>query len=118
MRIESLDLDQPVDAQAELDELATRLRAEGWAVEVSGIDEPHLARFLESAEHELVTVLNVVLDEAERLAIDAAILGVLGWARRRRHFRGREGAKPAVVIWIVEEDVRTVELPDPDDDQS
>lgn len=113
MRLESLDIDHPEESQAELEELAEQLREAGWEVEVAGRGEIKWSRLRESLEHEFVDVLNVVLDEGERLAIDAIILGVVHWARKRRFFRGRDGAKPDAAIWVDEDIVQTVPLPDP-----
>jgi hypothetical protein len=115
MRLESLDIDHPAEARAELVVLAEQLRRSGWTVEVAGADEPHWSRLRESAEHALVDVLNVVLDEAERHLIDAVIGVIVTWASQRHFFRGRQRAKPDVAIWIDDEIVRTVPLPETDD---
>jgi hypothetical protein len=115
MRLESLDIDHPDGAHAELDVLADQLRQARWTVEVAAAGEPHWSRLRESAEHALVDVLNVVLDEAERHLIDVVIDVVMAWALNRRFFRGRQRAKPDVVIWIDGEIVRTVPLPEAED---
>jgi hypothetical protein len=112
MRLESLDIDHPEEAHAELDQLARELRSSGWTIEVAGIGEPHWSRLRESAEHALVDVLNIVLDETERHLIDAVIDVVMTWAATRLFFRGRERAKPDVAIWIDGNIVRTVPLPE------
>jgi hypothetical protein len=108
--LESLDIDHPDGAHAELDGLARELRSSGWTVEVADVGEPHWSRLRESAEHAIVDVLNVVLDESERHLIDAVIDVVVAWAATRVFFRGRERAKPDVAIWIDGDIVRTVPL--------
>lgn len=113
MRLESLELDQPHEARDELAELASRLSKEGFSVTIAEPGESVFVRLRESAEHVFVDVLNVVLDEAECHAIDVVISAVTAWATRRVHFRGREGARPVVVVWVVDEDVREFPLPDP-----
>ena len=111
MRLESLDIDHPEEARAELDVLADQLRAGGWNVEVAGPGEPTLSRFRESAEGAFVDVLNLVLDEAERHAVDIVLAAIFAWAVDRMRFRGREGARPVVVIYVGDEDVREEPLP-------
>jgi hypothetical protein len=111
MRLESLDIDHPEEAHTELDQLARQLRGTGWTVEVAGLGEPTWSRLRESAEHALVDVLNIVLDETERHLIDAVIDVVVAWAATRLFFRGRERTKPDVAIWIDGDIVRTVPLP-------
>jgi hypothetical protein len=113
VRLESLDLDQPEASREELIPLADALREQGLTVEIGAGGESTKTRLLESAQRAFVDLLNVVLDEAERHAIDVVITAVTTWALHRIHFRGREGAQPVVVIWIGGEDVRTVPLPDP-----
>lgn len=112
MRLESLDIDHPEQAHAELEQLAHQLRDAGWTVEVAGVGEPHWSRLRESAEHALVDVLNLVLDETERHLIDATIDVIIAWATTRLFFRGRERAKPDIAIWIDGDIVRTVPLPE------
>jgi hypothetical protein len=118
MRLESLDLEQPEASREELVALAGRLRAEGFTVEIADRGESTQSRMLESAEHAFIDLLNVVLDEGERHAIEVVITAVTTWAPHRLHFRGREKAQPVVVIWVGDEDVRTVPLPDPKRDIS
>jgi len=113
LRLESLDIDDPDEARAELGVLAEQLRAGGWNVEVAGPGEPTLSRFRESAEGAFVDVLNLVLDEAERHAVDAVLAAVFAWAVDRLRFRGREGARPVIVIYVGDEDVREEPLPGP-----
>ena len=113
MRLETLDLDALEASRGELTELAAQLRAEGFSVEVAAAGESTRTRLSESAEHAFVAVLNLILDETERHAIDAAIAVVATWALGRINFRGREGAEPTVIVWINDDDVRDVRLPDP-----
>jgi hypothetical protein len=120
MRLENLELDDRHEAQAELSGLAEDLEAEGFDVEVAPEDASVLAKLQESAEHVFVDVLNVVLNHAEGLALDATLIGVAHalrrWARRRKHFRGREGAKPTALIWGPDGEIlREIELPDADE---
>lgn len=115
MRLESLDLDHHEESRAELELLADQLREQGWDVEVATSSEVHWSRIRESAEHALVDVLNMVLDEAERHAIDAAIDVLLAWALHRRYFRGWQQADPDAAVWTDGEIVRTVLLPSPDE---
>jgi hypothetical protein len=117
MRLESLDRAHPDAARAELDVLAQRLRDSGWTVEVAGPGEPHWARLQKGGGHELLDVLNVVLDEAERHLIDVVISTVVSWAVHRRFFRGREATRPTVVIWIDGKVIRAVELPESDESE-
>jgi len=112
MRLESLDIDHPQGAHDELDGLADELRRRGFTVQVAEIGAPHWSRMHESAEHALVDVLNVVLEESERHMIDAVIDVLVAWAATRCFFRGRAGAKPHVVVWFDAEIVRTVPLPE------
>jgi hypothetical protein len=84
-------------------------------------DGPFHAKLQESAEHLFVDVLNVVLEHAESVSIDATLLGIGAairrWARRRRQFRGGDGDRPTAVIWGPDgEIISEVELPDPADD--
>jgi hypothetical protein len=111
VRRESLDIDHPEEARNELEELAQQLREEGRDIEVAGQGEATWSRLRESAEHEFVDVLNMVVNEGERLAIDAIILTLIHWARKRRFFRGRGGAKPTAAVWEDGDIVRTVPLP-------
>jgi hypothetical protein len=113
MRLESLDLDEPDASRDELTGLADLLRDEGLMVDVAARGDTTWTRMRESAERAFVDVLNVVLDETERHAIDVVIAAVTTWALQRLHFRGRERARPVVVIWVGQEDVREVPLPDP-----
>jgi hypothetical protein len=113
LRLESLDIDHPAEARTELDVLAEQLRSGGWNVEVAGPGEPTLSRFRESAEGAFVDVLNLVLDEAERHALDVVLAAIFAWAIDRMRFRGREGARPVVVIYVGGEDVREEPLPEP-----
>jgi hypothetical protein len=113
MRLESLDLDETDASREELSGLADLLRREGFTVEVAGRGDTTWTRMRESADRAFVDVLNVVLDETERHAIDVVISGVTAWALQRLHFRGRGNARPVVVIWVGHEDVREFPLPDP-----
>jgi hypothetical protein len=113
LRLESLDIDHPAEARAELEALAEQLRSGGWSVEVADPGEPTLSRFRESAEGAFVDVLNLVLDEAERHALDIVLAAIFAWAVDRVRFRGREGARPVVVIYLGDEDVREEPLPEP-----
>jgi len=113
MRLESLDLDEPDASRDELTRLADLLRDEGLTVDIAARGDTTWTRMRESAERAFVDVLNVVLDEAERHAIDVVIAAVTTWALQRLHFRGRGSARPVVVIWVGHEDVGEFPLPDP-----
>ncbi len=120
MRLENLELERRQEAQAELAGLAKELEAEGFVVEVAPEDASALAKLQESAEPLYVDVLNVVLNHAEGLAIDATLLGIAHalrrWARQRSRFRGRDGAKPTALIWGPDGEIlKEVELPEPND---
>jgi hypothetical protein len=116
VRLVSLDYDHADEAHADLETLAEGLRASGCAVEVADADEPHRVRLQKSAEHIVMDVLSVVLEESERHLIDAILTVITTWALHRRVFRGRGESKPMVVIWINAEVVREAELPEADDD--
>jgi hypothetical protein len=113
MRLESLDLDEPDASRDELIGLADLLREEGFTVDVAARGDTTWTKMRESAERAFVDVLNVVLDETERNAIDVVIAAVTTWALQRLHFRGRGSARPVVAIWVGQEDVREFPLPDP-----
>ncbi|MHB8659324.1 MAG: hypothetical protein ACYC91_15495 [Solirubrobacteraceae bacterium] len=113
MRLKSLDLDQPDASRDELIALADLLRAAGLTVEIAARGESTRTRMRESADRAFVDILNVVLDESERHGIDVVITAVTTWAVQRLHFRRRSNARPVLVIWVGDEDVRTVPLPDP-----
>lgn len=119
MRLENLELVNRTEAQLELFALAAELETEGFVVEVAPEDGSFHAKLQESADHVVLDVINVVLDHAEGLAVDATILAVAHalrrWAPRRRQFRGRERTRPTAVIWGSDGDILSeVELPDPD----
>lgn len=115
VRLVSLDYDHAEEARADLDALAEGLRASGCSVEITGADEPHRVRLQKGVEHIIVDMLSVVLDEAERHLIDTVLTVLTTWALHRRVFRGREGSKPMVVVWIDAEVVREAELPEADE---
>jgi hypothetical protein len=117
MRLESLDLDHKLESRSELDGLADRLRSDGWDVEVAAVGDTTWSRMRESAEHAFVHVLNVVLDETERDAIEAVVVAVMSWAAQRLWFRGRHGAQPTVIIWVDSDIIRELPLPDTMSDQ-
>jgi hypothetical protein len=105
------------EAQVELEELATLMRAEGYRVYVAGRDEPYHAHLQESAEQVAVEVLNLVLDHGVNAAVGVALEEIIRrWAKRRRFFRDREGARATVYIWGPDDEILgTVELPAPED---
>lgn len=120
MRLENLEFDDRQEAQAELADLERALEAEGFAVQIAAQDAPVREKLQKSAEQVFVGVLNVVLNHAEGLAIDATLLGaghaLKRWARQRKHFRGRAGAKPTALIWGPDGKIlKEIELPDPGD---
>jgi NTP pyrophosphatase (non-canonical NTP hydrolase) len=122
LTLENMERDAGPESQAELQELADKLREEGFSVEVAPVDGPFHAILEESATHELLEVLNVVLDQAEAHAIDAAIgavsVVVTEWARSRFRFRSRDGERATAVIWGPDgRPLRRVPLPDPEDDE-
>lgn len=121
LTLENLERDAGPESQAELQGLADKLREEGFSVEVAPIDGSFHAILEESAAQELLDVLNVVLDQAEAHAIDAAIGAVSAvvtdWARSRFRFRSRDGGRPTAVIWGPDgRPLRRVPLPDPEDE--
>ncbi|MFL5901035.1 MAG: hypothetical protein ACJ75S_07535 [Solirubrobacterales bacterium] len=121
LTLENLERDARPESQAELQGLADKLRGEGFNVEVAPLDGPFHAILEESAAHELLDVLNVVLDQAEAHAIDAAIGAVsavvTNWARSRFRFRSRDGGRATAVIWGPDgRSLRRVPLPDPEDE--
>ena len=121
LTLENLERDADVESQAELRGLADKLREEGFDVEVAPLDGPFHAILEESATHELIEVLNVVLDQTEAHAIDAAIGAVSAvvadWARSRFRFRNKDGERATAVIWGPDgRPLRRVPLPDPEDE--
>ncbi len=104
------------EAQEDLERLAKLLRSRGVEVQVAGLDESIHARLQESAEQIAVDVLNVVLDHGVEIAAGALAETIRQWAKRRRRFRDREGARATAVIWGPDGDVlSTVELPTPEE---
>lgn len=121
LTLENLERDAGAESQAELQGLADRLREEGFDTEVAPLDGSFHAILEESATHELVEVLNVVLDHAEAHAIDAAVGAVSAvvadWARSRFRFRSKDGEQATAVIWGPDgRPLRRVPLPDPGDE--
>jgi len=102
-------------AQTELEELAELLRSEGLDTYVARRGEPFHAHVQESAQQAVVEVLNVVLEHGLDAAAGAVLQeAVRRWAKRRRLFRDREGAKAAVYIWGPNGEIlKTIELPEP-----
>ena len=122
LRLESLDDENAEAAQQDLDALADDLRDAGFDdVEIAGFGEPKWTAIRKSAESEFVHVLNVVLSHAENVSIDAILVAVFTWARKKRlAHRGRHGAKPTVSVWVQRADgrdqnVREEPLPEPDE---
>jgi hypothetical protein len=107
------------EAQEELEELAALLRSEGYETYVAGRDEPFHAHLQESAEQVAVEVLNVVFDHALDAAAVLAIERIVHrWAKRRRRFRDRDGARATAYIWGPDGEIlHVVELPPPEDEQ-
>jgi hypothetical protein len=120
IRLENMESLEPAglfeQAQAELEDLAAAMRADGLEVYVAGPDESVHSILQESADQVAVDVLNVVLEHALDETIALVIGLVIGWARRRRCFRDRDGARATVCIWGPNYEVlKVVELPPPED---
>lgn len=121
LTLENLEREADQESQAELHRLAEELRERGFSVEVAPLGGSSLAILEEGAAHDLVNVLNVVLDQVEAHAIDAAIGAVSAvvtdWARSRLRFRSRDGEQATAVIWGPDgRPLRRVPLPDPEED--
>ena len=105
------------EAQEDLERLADLLRGKGFDVYVAGLDESIHARLEHSAEQIAIDVLNIVLEHGVEVAVGALAEAIRQWARRRRRFRNRDGARATVAIWGPDGDViSTVELPVPEAD--
>jgi hypothetical protein len=120
VRLESLEDRESAEARAELLELADRLRADGFDVEVAEPGEPVRAALRKGAAQEVVGVLNVVLTDAEHVAFLAgAIKGTLAvWSRGRRYFAVRKDENQTADVWTPDDEVlERVLLPQPDDDE-
>lgn len=102
MRLESLDLYETNEGRAELLELAERLQDAGAEVDVAERDESVHSVLQEDAFHDTVTVLNVVLTNAEHVTFLVPV--IKGWGAARRHFGRRSDATPSVDIWSAEDD--------------
>lgn len=118
MILENLELDDRAAAQAELGQLADRLRANGFTVELAPLDGSFHAQLQESADQVALDVLNVVLEQAEAHAIDAIVGVVVGiWAERRKHFRDKDEGEATAVIWGPDgRPIREIRLPKPNSD--
>jgi hypothetical protein len=121
IRLENMEsLESPATfeaAHSELETLAAALRAEGLDAYVAGADEPFHAHLQESAEQAFVDVLNLVFEHAIDVTLMLAAERILRrWARRRRHFRDREGARATAYLWGPDGDIiKVIELPEPDE---
>lgn len=119
MRVESLDLHETPEGRGELLDLAERLRAEGFDVEVADRGEPTRALLREDAFHDTVAVLNIILTETEHVLVTREIVKgtVKLWARSRRHFGKRDDATPGADLWTPDDEVlMRILLPDPDNE--
>jgi hypothetical protein len=104
MRLESTDVADPEGAQVDLETLGARLRSDGFTVDVAQPKEATWSRMRESAASELVHVLSVVVSEAETAVVPAVVAAIMTWAVNRVAHRGREGARPTVIVWVLHSD--------------
>jgi hypothetical protein len=71
----------------------------------------------ESAEQVAVDVVNIVVEHGVEVALSALVATIRQWAKRRRRFRDRDGARATAVIWGPDGDIlSTVELPPPEEE--
>ena len=104
--------------QEALEELRDQLQSAGLDATVGAPEEPRRVRLRKSLEPgPAVDVLLLVLEDVREGLVGAAVVAVLAWAKGRRPFRRRNGAKPVAVIWGPNGEVlREVELPAREDD--
>jgi hypothetical protein len=123
IRLENLEDLEPSglreEAQGELEELASLLRAEGLEAYVAGTEESVQAHLQHSAEQVAVEVFNVVLEHGLDAALTLLLEEVIRrWAKRRRFFRNRDGARATVYFWDDKNEIlKIIELPEPADDE-